>query len=114
MTNNIFQPGKKLTGYYDAPFPFGRTEFSLEIELYSDQDQSFSGIGRDKQGEFKVQGKLSGDKVEFMKNYVDGSHTNIKYEGKMEDDQVTGYYTFCYKTFLVTMNIKEKFQMKVC
>ena len=115
MTDNIFQPGKKFCGWYDAPFPFGRTEFNLEMESFNDQDQSFSGTGNDKQGEFKIQGKLSaGNKVEFMKSYVDGSHTNIHYEGIIEGDQVSGHYTFCYKTFLINMNIKEKFQMNVC
>ena len=115
MTDNIFQLGNKFTGWYDAPFPFGKTEFSLVIESFNDTDKTFSGSGNDKQGDFKIQGNLNGDnKVEFMKGYVDGSHTNIQYEGIIEDDQVTGHYTFCYKTFLINMNIKEKFQMRVC
>ena len=43
----------------------------------------------------------------------DSSHTGVQYEGGLAGDTVTGHYTFTYKTFLVNMNIKEKFSMTV-
>ena len=73
-----------------------------------------SGKGQDKQGEFLIHGKESQDgTVEFVKDYVDKSHTGIVYAGRREGNTVTGSYKFTYKTFLVNMNIKEDFTMSV-
>ena len=74
-----------------------------------------SGRGEDKAGVFVVRGRVEGGGggVTFVKDYCDGSHTGVQYEGGLAGDTVTGHYTFTYKTFLVNMNIKEKFSMTV-
>ena len=72
-----------------------------------------SGRGEDKAGVFVVRGRVEGGGVTFVKDYCDGSHTGVQYEGGLAGDTVTGHYTFTYKTFLVNMNIREKFSMTV-
>ena len=74
-----------------------------------------SGRGEDKAGVFVVRGRVEegGGGVTFVKDYCDGSHTGVQYEGGLAGDTVTGHYTFTYKTFLVNMNIKEKFSMTI-
>ena len=42
----------QFTGWYDAPFPFGKTDFTVVIE--SCQQGQFSGAGQDKQGDFTI------------------------------------------------------------
>ena len=37
-----------------------------------------------------MQGKVEGTKVRFVKDYKDGSHTNIQYEGEIDNDTVEG------------------------
>ena len=74
----------------------------------------FTGKGQDKQGEFLIHGKEFPDrKVEFIKDYVDKTHTGILYEGVIDGNTVRGTYKFTYKTFLVNMNIKEDFCMSI-
>ena len=42
MSNpNIFVTNVKFRGWYDAPFPFGKTEFTLTIETHDETDGSF-------------------------------------------------------------------------
>ena len=42
MSNpNIFVTNVKFRGWYDAPFPFGKTEFTLTIETHDGTDGSF-------------------------------------------------------------------------
>ena len=60
-----------------------------------------------------VKGKVEGDKVSFVKDYKDGSHTNIKYDGVMETDHIEGQYFFLFKSFVINMNVQEKFYMKL-
>ncbi len=74
----------------------------------------FTGKGQDKQGDFFIHGKWYQDgKVEFIKDYVDKSHSGIVYEGVADGNTVKGKYKFIYKTFLVNMNICEDFSMSV-
>ncbi len=61
-----------------------------------------------------VYGKTHQDgKVEFVKDYVDKTHTGIVYEGMIDGNTVRGSYNFTYKTFLVNMNICEDFTMSI-
>ena len=60
-----------------------------------------------------VKGKVEGDKVSFVKDYKDESHTNIKYDGVMETDHIEGQYFFLFKSFVINMNVQEKFYMKL-
>ena len=56
---------------------------------------------------------MEGNKVSFVKDYKDGSHTNIKYDGVMETDHIEGQYSFLFKSFVINMNVQEKFYMKL-
>lgn len=109
---SIIAPNAKFTGWYDAPFPFGKTEFSLLIESCG-PDGEFSGSGQDKQGEFTVKGNVEGQKVVFVKDYKDRKYTDIKYDGLLDGDHIEGQYSFLYKTLVINMNVKEKFYMKL-
>jgi len=108
----FISPNTELVGWYAAPFPFGKTEFQLRV-LSVDEDGSFTGAGSDKQGDFTVQGFVTGDYVEFVKDYLDGSHIGIKYKGKVEGDYVNGEYKFNYKKMFINLDIVEKFCMEI-
>lgn len=104
--------GTSWEGWYAAPSPFGRTEFTVDIEE-DDEEGNFTGEGVDKQGEFRIKGNMSGGNVKFTKDYKDGSHTGVVFEGVMEDGMVKGKYRFLYKKAFISMNICEEFQMKI-
>ena len=57
-----------------------------------DQDGSFIGTGTDKQGAFIVKGTLVSDDVVCVKEYRDGSHTGIKYVGRVDWNCVAEEY----------------------
>ena len=116
MVGIFFKPGSKYSGWFDAPFPFGKTEFNVEIYDFNEIDGIFTGRGSDRQGDFKISGKIENMNITFVKDYIDGSHTNIQYSGTIliesNTASVSGSYSFTYKTFLVNMNINEKFYME--
>ena len=80
---------------------------------------------------FKIHGNIEDDGVivKFVKDYDDKSHTGncwnfrsfdwylllsgIEYEGFLENDTIIGHYSFQYNFFLISMNSKERFFMKV-
>merc|ERR1711874_913677 len=104
--------GSRWEGWYAAPSPFGKTEFVVDIEE-ADDEGNFSGQGTDKQGEFPIQGKVSEGNVKFTKDYKDGSHKGIVFEGVLEEGVVTGKYSFVYKKAFISMNICQEFEMKI-
>ena len=63
----IINKNVKFHGWFDAPFPFGRTEFKVTIEEYDSVGEVFSGRGEDKQGQFTISGNITGDMVNFVK-----------------------------------------------
>ena len=63
---------RQFFGWYEAPSPFGRTDFELTIDSVG-EGGDFEGTGRDKHGEFTVRGTALGDKITFTKDYKDGS-----------------------------------------
>ena len=77
-----------------------------------DQDGSFIGTGTDKHGAFIVKGTLESDDVMFVKEYRDGSHTGIKYVGRVEGNCVVGEYRFNYRNMFINIYICEKFWME--
>jgi len=107
----LFSAESEFAGWYDAPFPFGKTQFQLKI-ITLHEDGRFTGTGHDKQGEFTVQGRLDCDDVEFMKDYTDGSYSGIKFKGKVQGKCVSGDYRFIFKRMLINMNICENFWME--
>ena len=64
---SIIDKNVKFHGWYDAPFPFGRTEFTVTIEEYDEVSEVFTGRGEDKQGQFTISGSISGHTVIFVK-----------------------------------------------
>lgn len=111
---NIFIPGSELTGWYDAPLGFGRTDFTATVVSYDDQTGDFNASGTDSQGDFTLKGKVEGDEVSIVKDYVasDG-YKNIKYRGTVENDEVKGTYKFRYKALFIDIPIHENFYIKV-
>jgi len=112
IMNPIFLCSTSWEGWYAAPSPFGRTEFTVDIDS-ADEDGNFSGEGRDKQGEFRIKGKVVDGNVKFTKDYKDGSHTGVVFEGVLEDGVVKGKYKFLFKKAFISMNICEEFSMKI-
>jgi len=110
----LLTAGAEFVGWFEAPFPFGKTEFQLKITSVNPADRSFTGTGNDKQGNFTVGGTLfSDDEVEFVKDYVDGSHTGVKYKGRVEGKCIAGEYKFNYKKMFINMDICENFWMEL-
>ena len=105
---NLIESPLQFSGWYEAPFPFGKTDFTLTIENCADSGD-FSGVGRDKQGEFSVRGQVEGTRVTFVKDYNDGSHTNIQYDGQIDDDHIEGLGRYLLSLFNWTIPIKKKF-----
>ena len=76
-SEGIFSNRPEFSGWYEAPFPFGKTEFVLTIDSFDVSTGSVSGHGHDKQGQFKIHGGVDRDGVivRFTKDYDDKSHT---------------------------------------
>merc|ERR1712051_700467 len=111
---NIFAPGTKYTGWYDAPLGFGRTEFTATIETYQERTGEFSATGSDKQGDFTLKGKMQGAQVDFVKDFTEaGGYKDIKYKGNIENDEIKGTYNFFYRALFINLPINENFYMKV-
>ena len=108
----LVRPGAQFAGWYDAPFPFGRTEFLLTVGAVAGEE--WTGSGEDKQGAFSVKGKLLEDGlVTFVKDYLDGSHTGVEYSGQADTAAGTlqGEYKFKYRKVFISLDICEKFSM---
>ena len=96
---SLLQINSTWSGWFGAPAPFGRTEFSLTISDVNYVQRTFKGTGIDKRGEFEINGKIfsanseeeknhSNEEVlvifsmEFIKDYKDKSNgTGIHYKG---------------------------------
>ena len=110
----LLVPRSEWCGWYGAPAPFGRTEFTLTLTEIDYDDGSIKGSGVDKRGEFEITGKVSpvtaattsvateedeGERescdesatfifhVEFEKSYIDRSKgTGIYYTGELRKE----------------------------
>ena len=104
----------QFTGWYDAPLGFGRTDFTATVETFVDTTGEFSASGQDKQGDFTLQGTITGAEVRFVKDFTasDG-YKDIKYEGRVSGEEVRGTYKFQYTALFVNIPIHENFYMKV-
>merc|ERR1712150_87960 len=110
----IFSPGTQVTGWYDAPAGFGRTEFQATIDSFQASTGDFTATGTDKQGDFTLKGKVEGNEVNFVKDFTDaGGYKDIKYQGTVDGDEVNGTYKFFYKALFISLPIHENFYMKV-
>ena len=128
--NSLLPPESNWSGWFDAPAPFGRTEYTLTIQI-DYVDGSITGRGSDKRGEFEITGKISvsGEveepspspggvfPIEFEKCYIDRSKgTEIYYKGVLVNDEnkgvvMTGKYTYLYKMGFFKLNVCEMFEM---
>ena len=64
-----FKVGSKWKGFFDAPFPYGRQEFTCNVEELTTECK-FVATGYDKEGNFTAKGLLS----------------NIKHVSEEDDD----------------------------
>merc|ERR1711953_1080304 len=111
---NIFSAGTKFSGWYEAPVGSGRTEFTATVETFEESTGAWTARGTDSQGEFTLQGKVEGSEVSFVKDFTAaGGYKNIKYSGRIENDEVKGDYNFQYKALFINLHINEDFYMKV-
>ena len=117
-----FNNGSKWKGFYDAPFPYGRQEFTLDVEEVT-PDNAFLAIGHDKEGKFSAKGSLSnitlaseeGNEtcdINFVKDYVskDG-YKGVEYKGKLNGSKIIGHYSFVWRKSFINKSITGIFEM---
>merc|ERR1712154_24619 len=110
----IISAGTRFSGWYEAPVGSGRTEFTATVETFEESTGAWTARGKDSQGDFTLQGKVEGSKVSFVKDFTAaGGYKNIKYSGRIENDEVKGDYNFHYKALFINLLINEDFYMKV-
>ena len=119
--------GDKFSGWYEAPMSLGKTEFLLEVEKVEEEGGEWVGRGKDlttlsnlgkrlnEEREFTCEGRLTDDGLTFTKNFCDGSHTGIRYRGRVTEEDgeviVGGEYTTQFAKLFIKMEIKESFSM---
>ena len=120
--------GDKFSGWYEAPMSLGKTEFLLEVEKVEEVEEGeWVGRGKDlttlsnlgkrlnQEREFTCEGRLTEAGITFTKNFCDGSHTGIRYIGRVKEEDgeviVGGEYTTQFAKLFIKMEIKEKFSM---
>ena len=119
--------GHKFAGWYEAPMSLGKTEFLLEVEKVEEGEGEWVGRGKDfttlsnlgkrlnQEREFTCEGRLIDDEITFTKNFCDGSHTGIRYRGRLKEQDgdviADGEYTTQFSKLFIKMEIKEHFRM---
>ena len=121
--------GDKFSGWYEAPMSLGKTEFLLEVEKVEEVEEGGQWVGRGKdlttlsnlgkrlnqEREFTCEGRLTEAGITFTKNFCDGSHTGIRYSGRVKEEDgeviVRGEYTTQFAKLFIKMEIKENFSM---
>ena len=122
--------GSKWKGFYDAPLPYGRQEFTCHVEEVK-QDYTFVGNGEDKDGKFSVKGSLTNIKavsneeedgnqevscgdVFFVKDYLSESgYKGIDYKGTLRGSKITGNYSFVWKKSFISKTVTGIFEMNL-
>ena len=121
---SLFKVGFKWKGFYDAPLPYGRREYTCEIIEIKDE-YNFIGQGEDAEGQFSIKGSLSNIKtivedgtehqtcdVHFNKDYLsDDGYKGIQYNGKLVQEKITGEYSFLWKKAFLSKTVTGKFEM---
>ena len=120
------QVGSNWKGFYDAPLPYGRREFSCEITKIT-ENQSFIGQGEDAEGNFSIKGSLGSTKtisedgqesvtcdITFIKDYLaDDGYKGVEYKGTLTDHRITGQYSFLWKKAFLSKTVTGIFEMEV-
>ena len=126
-----FALGSNWEGFYDAPLPYGRQKFSLQVEDVEEKDNTFKAIGSDKDGKFTATGSLTNVKndleednekednipccdIHFIKDYIsEDGYKGIEYNGKLIGPKITGNYSFVWKKSFLSKTINGIFEMNL-
>ena len=108
----MFKIGSIFSGWYEAPAPWGRTDFTLTLETFN-SDGSFTGRGVEKQGGFSMRGSINGNSFKAVKDFDNKSIVNIKYDGTVNNDTVSGNYSFLYQEPGFSKQVTQPFSMKL-
>ena len=108
----MFKSGSKFSGWYEAPAPWGRTDYTMTMETYN-KDGSFTGRGQEKQGGFSARGTVSGTSFKMVKDFDNKSIVGIKYDGTVNNDTVSGNYSFLYQEPGFSKQVTQPFSMKL-
>ena len=122
-----FKPGSKLKGFYDAPLPYGRQEFTCAVEEVT-EEYRFVATGEDKDGKFSLKGCLTNIEpslmkegednedetygISFVKDYVsEDGYKGVEYKGTLVGTKITGNYSFVWKKGFISKTVTGKFEM---
>ena len=123
--------GSHWEGFYDAPLPYGRQKFTLQVEDVKEKDNTFKASGSDKDGKFTATGSLINVKndleednakeddtpccdIHFIKDYIsEDGYKGIEYNGKLIGQKITGNYSFVWKKSFLSKTIKGIFEMNL-
>ena len=125
----IFNIGSNWKGFYDAPLPYGRQEFTCAIDEHT-ADNTFVAIGQDKEGKFSAKGSLVNIKtaskeeedddedetcdINFIKDYLnEDGYKGVEYKGKLCGTKITGNYSFVWKKSFISKTVTGIFEMNL-
>ena len=126
-----FVLGSHWEGFYDAPRPYGRQKFTLQVEDVKEKDNTFKAIGSDNDGKFTATGSLTNVKndleenklkedctqccdIHFIKNYIsEDGYKGIEYKGKLMGQKITGNYSYVWKKSFLSKTINGIFEMNL-
>jgi hypothetical protein len=121
------KPGSKWKGFYDAPLPYGRQEFTCEVEEVTEECR-FVATGEDKDGKFTLKGCLPNINpslmkegqdnedetydISFVKDYLsEDGYKGVEYKGTLVGTKITGNYSFVWKKGFISKTVTGKFEM---
>lgn len=122
-----FQQGSSWKGFYDAPFPYGRQEFTCRVTEMR-EDGTFVANGDDKEGQFSLKGDLVNiqpnlikdrgqnedgtSDIHFIKDYLsEDGYKGIDYKGVLVGTKITGSYTYLWKKGFISKTVTGIFEM---
>ena len=117
-----FKLTSKWKGFFDAPLPYGRREFSCEVTKMS--QNMFIGRGEDSDGGFSFNGSLSNIKtisqdgietqtcdITFVKDYLaEDGYKGVEYKGILTGDKIKGNYSFLWKKAFLSKTVTGIFE----
>ena len=129
----LFRTGSSWKGFYLAPSPYGREEFTIVVDEVT-PDFNFVATGHDNTGTFSAKGSLTNIKapvtdsehenidskgsptcdINFTKDYLDEKgYKGIKYNGKLCDNKITGEYSFVWRASFLSKTVTGIFEMNI-
>ena len=123
-----FKSGSNWKGFYDAPLPYGRQQFTCTVAEVT-TDYTFAATGQDKAGKFSAKGSLTNIKVvsekddsddnatcdiSFIKDYLnEDGYKGVEYKGKLIGNKITGNYSFVWKKSFISKTVTGIFEMNL-